>query len=169
MPNDHEIQPWELTARECVQWSGKSRNWFNNQGFEKLRDDPRNARNSLYDVRAVCAAAFTVAGDFDVDSWKERKVKAEALGLEMRNAKEAGLLVPVEAVKPAYTRGFTAMADVLGSTTSRIRRRKPDIDSATLAIVEESINEARNEAASLDFSAIVKPDGDPVERSASHD
>ena len=76
----------------------------------------------------------------------------------MRNAKEAGQLVPSAVIKPAVTQIFSAVADVLGSTTSRIRRRKPDIDSATLAIVEECLNEARNEAADLNFSEIINSD-----------
>jgi len=91
----------------------------------------------------------------DAGGWKERKLKAEALGLEMRNAKDAGDLVPADAIKPAFTVSLGAMADVLGSTTSRIRRRKPDIDSAVLAVVEECLNEARNEAASIDFSKLI--------------
>ena len=106
----------------------------------------------------ISRPAPTPSDGSEAPDWKKRKLKAEVLGLEMRNAQYAGQLVPSAIIKPAFTKTFGAVADVLGSTTSRIRRRKPDIDSATLAIVEESLNEARNVAADLNFSEIINSD-----------
>lgn len=86
---------------------------------------------------------------------KDRKELAQALKVELENAKAQGKLVPANMVEQAYLRCLREMADELSSIPTLVRNARPDIPAADLEVIERAVAEARNRAAKTNFSEIL--------------
>lgn len=145
--------PWLKDVSQCLRWSGRDRNWFSAQGFEKFGKDPTDGRKSLYDVREVCARAMGFAflsdGD-DVPNKAEedaRLTKARRVAQELDNAERTGELAPLDVMSAQYRSDLTALAALLDAVPMQVKRAWPEVPGVVIDEIDRNLAKMRNDFA----------------------
>lgn len=99
------------------------------------------------------APAFDDEGEMiDVETEKKKKLKAERIGQEIKNARDLGELAPLDLMRSALGDALSSANSYLETIPARIKRIWPEVQGAVLEAIERDCAQIRNTIADADIT-----------------